>query len=88
MQKYVWAILLPRVWWLTYLCGVLYLTRSGAIAADALVLILTWTRTFLQWRQLRRVGIRHSISALLLRDGTPIFLCSNMLLTRLHAGRY
>ncbi|GJE96354.1 hypothetical protein PsYK624_125490 [Phanerochaete sordida] len=49
--------------------AVLYLTRSSVIAADVLVLVLTWIKTFVHWRQLRQIGIKHSISALLLRDG-------------------
>lgn len=59
----------------------LYLTRGGVIASDLLVLILTWTKTFTHWRQQRSVGIRSSISTLLLRDGTLYFLvllASNM----------
>ena len=47
----------------------LLFTRSGAIAADVLVLIVTWTRTVQNWWQLRQMPVGTSVSTLLLRDG-------------------
>ncbi|GJE98364.1 hypothetical protein PsYK624_145930 [Phanerochaete sordida] len=37
-------------------------------------MVLTWVKTFSHWRNLRRAGLRSSISTLLLRDGTLFFL--------------
>ena len=44
-------------------------TRISLIAMDFLVLVLTWVKTFSQWRESRRVGISRSITESLLRDG-------------------
>lgn len=52
----------------------LQLTRSCALAADIIVLIATWLRTFTQWREARRLQMRLSASSLLLRDGTIYFI--------------
>ncbi|GJE93727.1 hypothetical protein PsYK624_098880 [Phanerochaete sordida] len=53
---------------------VLQLTRSSALAADIIVLIATWMRTFTQWRESRRLHMKLSASTLLLRDGTLYFI--------------
>lgn len=47
----------------------LLFTRSSVIAADALVLVVTWTKTFKHWKQLHQMSLGASISTLLLRDG-------------------
>ncbi|EKM51717.1 uncharacterized protein PHACADRAFT_102465 [Phanerochaete carnosa HHB-10118-sp] len=44
-------------------------TRISLIAMDFLVLILTWAKTFSQWRESRRLRIPKSIAGSLLRDG-------------------
>ncbi|EKM48194.1 uncharacterized protein PHACADRAFT_214913 [Phanerochaete carnosa HHB-10118-sp] len=56
-------------------------TRISLIAMDFLVLILTWAKTFSQWRESRRLRIPKSIAGSLLRDGTIYFLlllCINL----------
>lgn len=39
------------------------------IAADAIVLAVTWMRTFRQWRDVRTHNLTASLSTRLLRDG-------------------
>ena len=39
------------------------------IAGDALVLLVTWIKTFRQWYQSRELGMRLSVTSCLLRDG-------------------
>ena len=51
---------------------VLFLTRGSVIAGDGLVLVLTWAKTFRQWRESRRLKIETSITSLLMRDGELI----------------
>ncbi|TCD64405.1 hypothetical protein EIP91_004121 [Steccherinum ochraceum] len=52
-----------------------YAARSGAIASDLLVLVLTWMRTADVWRESRRIeNFKPTISLLLLRDGTWYFM--------------
>ncbi|GJE88865.1 hypothetical protein PsYK624_049520 [Phanerochaete sordida] len=41
---------------------------------DFLVLVLTWVKTFSQWRESRRLGLSKSITESLIRDGTIYFL--------------
>ncbi|EKM60222.1 uncharacterized protein PHACADRAFT_246061 [Phanerochaete carnosa HHB-10118-sp] len=50
------------------------LTRCSAIASDIVVLVLTWVKSFVHWREMRRLGLTSSISGVLLRDGTFYFL--------------
>ncbi|EKM60225.1 uncharacterized protein PHACADRAFT_246073 [Phanerochaete carnosa HHB-10118-sp] len=52
----------------------LFLTRCSLIASDVIVLVLTWTKSFAHWRQMRRFKLTSSISSVLLRDGTLYFL--------------
>ena len=40
------------------------------MVAELAVLVITWTQTFSQIRNARRVGIEASVSSILLRDGT------------------
>ena len=47
----------------------LLFTRGSAIAADVLVLLVAWTKTFQHWKQLRQMSLGASVSTLLLRDG-------------------
>ncbi|GJE98348.1 hypothetical protein PsYK624_145760 [Phanerochaete sordida] len=63
----------PRPAGLMRLTLVLYFTRSGALASDLLVVVLTWTKTFMHWKQQRRAGLKSSVATLLLRDGTIYF---------------
>lgn len=53
--------------------GMLYFTRSSAIAVDVIVLALTWAKTFQHWRQSRLVSQTMSVSSLFIRDGTLYF---------------
>ena len=39
------------------------------VTADLLSLIVTWKRTFRQWKTSVRLGLRSSLSGRLLRDG-------------------
>lgn len=45
-------------------------TRASAIAADGLVLVLTWLKTWRLAREARRLHMEVSYTTLLLRDGT------------------
>ncbi|EKM48120.1 uncharacterized protein PHACADRAFT_203221 [Phanerochaete carnosa HHB-10118-sp] len=53
---------------------VLYTTRGSLILADAIVLVLTWIKTFRHWRNARRLKMRASLTTCLLRDGTMYFI--------------
>ncbi|EKM60218.1 uncharacterized protein PHACADRAFT_189352 [Phanerochaete carnosa HHB-10118-sp] len=53
---------------------VVYLTTSSVTASDAVVLVLTWIKSFAHWREMRRLKLASSISDVLLRDGTLYFL--------------
>lgn len=59
-----------------YMHAVLYFTRSSLIAADIVVLALTWVKSFEQFREMQRLKLKlgSSISAVLLRDGMHTFL--------------
>ncbi|THG94849.1 hypothetical protein EW026_g6701 [Hermanssonia centrifuga] len=49
-------------------------THLALIAADVLVLALTWNRTFTHRMAAIRVGVQTPLSAMLLRDGTVYFV--------------
>ncbi|KIP06490.1 hypothetical protein PHLGIDRAFT_106964 [Phlebiopsis gigantea 11061_1 CR5-6] len=51
-----------------------YITRAALIAADTIVLVCTWIKTFHLWRRSQRLGLSLSISTCLLRDGTVYFV--------------
>lgn len=63
------------MWHLPIFCSqaelrtVTYLAGAATILADALVLGLTWVKTFQQWRNARRASIKDTIMERLLRDG-------------------
>lgn len=46
-----------------------YATRVPMIVADTIVLIVTWRRTWGQWRERKRFGAQLSIAACLFREG-------------------
>lgn len=48
-------------------------TRGALVLADAIVLVVTWVKTFGHWREAQRLNLRVSISTCLLRDGNPPF---------------
>lgn len=50
-----------------------YVTRSTLILQDVVVLILTWIKTYGQWKIARRSNFSLSVSMCLLRDGTMYF---------------
>ncbi|EKM56349.1 uncharacterized protein PHACADRAFT_193966 [Phanerochaete carnosa HHB-10118-sp] len=53
---------------------VTYTTCGSLILADAIVLVLTWIKTFEQWRNARCLKMRASLTTCLLRDGTTYFI--------------
>lgn len=48
----------------------LFVTRGCVVFADVLVLIVTWVKTFKQWKEARQLNMSLSVTRLLLRDGT------------------
>ena len=52
---------------------VAYVARGSLVAADLIVLVLTWTKTFRNWNEARRLNLDLSVSTCLLRDGK--YLC-------------
>ncbi|OCH87918.1 hypothetical protein OBBRIDRAFT_836984 [Obba rivulosa] len=63
-------------------CVVTIATRLCAIAADVLILVVTWHKTYATKREADRHGIKTPLAAMLLRDGTLYFillLCLNVL---------
>ncbi|EKM48537.1 uncharacterized protein PHACADRAFT_202695 [Phanerochaete carnosa HHB-10118-sp] len=53
---------------------VMYITRGSLILADAIVLVLTWIKTFGHWKSARRLSMRVSLTMCLLRDETMFFM--------------
>ena len=49
--------------------SVVYATRGSLVAADSIVLVLTWIKTFNNWNRSRKLNLRLSVSTCLLRDG-------------------
>ena len=47
----------------------LCVARICLLAADAIVVVLTWSKTFGQWRRSRRLNMHVSVTTCLLRDG-------------------
>ena len=47
-------------------------TRVPVIVADALVLVLTWMKTYQQVRDARRLNISLSVTTCLVRDGESV----------------
>lgn len=67
------------------------LAHTSLVAADMVVLSLTWIKTFHLWRQSRRLNTVLPFTTCLLRDGKkPLFysemllLCGSTLLARHH----
>ena len=52
-----------------HLIAVTYGSRAALIAADLIVLLCTWIKTFDHWRRSRRLKMPLSITTCLLRDG-------------------
>ncbi|EMD31432.1 hypothetical protein CERSUDRAFT_119802 [Gelatoporia subvermispora B] len=48
-------------------------TRVCLITSDVIVLLTTWAKSFLMWRDARRLGIPAPLATMLLRDGTAYF---------------
>ena len=46
-----------------------YVARGALVAADSIVLALTWTKTFGSWNNARKLSLERSIFTCLLRDG-------------------
>ncbi|EKM57680.1 uncharacterized protein PHACADRAFT_206560 [Phanerochaete carnosa HHB-10118-sp] len=51
-----------------------YITRGSLILADMIVIILTWIKTFGDWKRARRNNVKVSSTTCLLRDGTLYFI--------------
>ena len=49
-----------------------YVARGSLVAADSTVLVLTWTKTFRNWNEARRLNLDLSVSTCLLRDGKSL----------------
>ncbi|GJE98347.1 hypothetical protein PsYK624_145750 [Phanerochaete sordida] len=47
---------------------------NDILASDVLLLVLTWIKSFRQFRDVRRLGLGGSIATVLLRDGTLYFI--------------
>ncbi|EKM48828.1 uncharacterized protein PHACADRAFT_266071 [Phanerochaete carnosa HHB-10118-sp] len=52
----------------------MYITRGSLVLADTIVLVLTWIKTFGNWKTTRRLNIKVSLTTCLLRDGTLYFI--------------
>ncbi|EKM49496.1 uncharacterized protein PHACADRAFT_214061 [Phanerochaete carnosa HHB-10118-sp] len=48
--------------------------NAVGVVADIIALVVTWTKTFQQWRSAHRVNMHLPITACLLRDGAVYFL--------------
>ncbi len=48
-------------------------TRTSLIAADILVVVFTWHKTFMVRRQAARIGLQTPVYSLILRDGLSIY---------------
>ncbi|GJE85275.1 hypothetical protein PsYK624_013540 [Phanerochaete sordida] len=55
---------------------VTYTTRGCLLVSHTIVLVLTWLKTYSQWREARRCKLNVSVSTCLLRDGTWFFLAT------------
>ncbi|EKM50244.1 uncharacterized protein PHACADRAFT_201084 [Phanerochaete carnosa HHB-10118-sp] len=51
-----------------------YTTRASLILADIIMIVLTWIKTFGQWRETRRLNMKVPLTRCLLRDGTIYFM--------------
>jgi hypothetical protein len=60
---------------------VTYLARGTLILADVIVLVVTWAKTYRQWRQGRQLNMPVSLSTLLLRDGEITVVLISMIET-------
>ena len=64
--------------------SVLLLTRGSAIAVDAVVIVLTWIKTFRHWRHMRQLHINVSVTDVLIRDGMDSFFKINFVFIVAH----
>ena len=55
--------------------GVVYVTRVSAMLSDTIVVVVTWRKTYAQWRHGKRLNVSTNLSTLLLRDGKPFSEC-------------
>ncbi|EKM53955.1 uncharacterized protein PHACADRAFT_196390 [Phanerochaete carnosa HHB-10118-sp] len=62
---------------IVYMRAVLYFTRCSLIAADIIVLVLTWIKSFEHFKEMRQLNLGLSVSAVLLRDGKLISLSTH-----------
>ena len=62
---------------------VLFATRAAVIAADVLVLLITWQKTWDIVRQSADLEERMALSEVLLRDGQSLYrhFCNSMLIS-------
>ncbi|THG97169.1 hypothetical protein EW026_g4784 [Hermanssonia centrifuga] len=57
----------------TLLISMVLGTRTSLIAADILVVVFTWHKTFMVRRQAARIGLQTPVYSLILRDGLSIY---------------
>lgn len=57
---------------------VLILTRASAILGDAIVIGVTWFKTFRGWRAAVDANMKVSLSEMILRDGEQRMCCVRM----------
>ncbi|EKM57553.1 uncharacterized protein PHACADRAFT_206452 [Phanerochaete carnosa HHB-10118-sp] len=58
---------------MTFAVAVLLVTRVPMIVADLFVLILTWKKTYRQYREARALSIKSPLTTCLIKDGTIYF---------------
>ncbi|EKM57578.1 uncharacterized protein PHACADRAFT_206475 [Phanerochaete carnosa HHB-10118-sp] len=56
-----------------FAASVLFVTRIPLIVADLLVLVLTWMKTYRQYREARALNIKSPLTTCLIHDGTVYF---------------
>ena len=49
------------------------MTRGSLVAADSIVLALTWIKTFNNWNEARKLDLQLSVTTCLLRDGKSTY---------------
>ena len=68
-ETYKLCVYINTLQWYRLTSTVIYIVRGIAIGADALVLIMTWIKTYSIYVSARRAKIGTGIPQLLLRDG-------------------
>ena len=66
---YKLCVYINTLQWYRLTSTVIYIVRGIAIGADALVLIMTWIKTYSHVKQASQIGATMMLSKTLLRDG-------------------